>query len=140
MSMRLRLELAPAPLAIPTARGAVTRLCRELRIKDVFASDVRLAVTEACTTCVLHGCREGPESGTLLLEASVGEESLVIVVRDGAETVVGDSCEVDAVATRLIGRLADDLDVSPEASGRMRVAMRFALSRRASSGKVPQTA
>ena len=84
LQQRLDLELAAVPLGVPAARGAVTRLCRELRIKDGFADDVRQAVTEACINFVVRDCREAPRDRTFLLKAAVTEESLLVVVQGAA--------------------------------------------------------
>ena len=64
--------------------GAVTRLCRELRIKDEFADDVRQAVTEACVNFVVRDCRDARRARTFLLRAAVTDESLLVVVQGAA--------------------------------------------------------
>ena len=81
LQQRLDLELAAVPLGVPAARGAVTRLCRELRIKDGFADDVRQAVTEACINFVVRDCHEAPRDRTFLLKVAVTDESLLVVVQ-----------------------------------------------------------
>lgn len=131
LQQRLDLELAAVPLGVPAARGAVTRLCRELRIKDGFADDVRQAVTEACINFVVRDCRDAPRDRTFLLKAAVTEESLLVVVQGAA----GGCHEAGARShepadLQLIDPFADEVAVSLPPGGRMRLAMRFALSRR----------
>jgi anti-sigma regulatory factor (Ser/Thr protein kinase) len=131
LQQRLDLELAAVPLGVPAARGAVTRLCRELRITDAFADDVRQAVTEACINFVVRDCHDAPRDRTFLLKVAVTDESLLVVVQ-------GATCFEDRGAARsqepadlqLIDPFADEVAVSLRPGGRMRLAMRFAMSRR----------
>jgi anti-sigma regulatory factor (Ser/Thr protein kinase) len=128
---RLHLELAAAPLGVPAARGAVTRLCRELGIKDEFADDVRQAVTEACLNFVGRDCHDADGARTFLLEASVTDDSLLVVVQgpgDSRSDGAGAGAEL-----QLIDPFADQVAVSLRPGGKLRLAMRFAMSRKTSS-------
>jgi hypothetical protein len=131
LQQRLDLELAAVPLGVPAARGAVTRLCRELRIKDEFADDVRQAVTEACINFVVRDCDGVPRDRTFLLKAAVTDESLLVVVQGPAGGCHrGDARSQEPADLQLIDPFADEVAVSMRPGGRMRLAMRFAMSRR----------
>jgi anti-sigma regulatory factor (Ser/Thr protein kinase) len=140
LQSRLDLELAAAPMGVPAARGAVTRLCRELRIKDEFADDVRQAVTEACINFVVRDCDEAPGHRTFLLKAAITDESLLVVVQGAAGGFhQGDARSQEPADLQLIDPFADEVAVSIRPGGRMRLAMRFAMSRR-SAGAPGRTA
>ena len=62
MTACLMIELQAVPERVPSARGAIMRLCEDLEIEENLAGQIRLAVTEACTNCVLHAYAD--ESGT----------------------------------------------------------------------------
>jgi serine/threonine-protein kinase RsbW len=78
---RLRIELPAVPEKVPSARRAITRLCENAGIEDELTGQIRLAVTEACTNCVLHAY-DGDGADTFALEARVEDDVLVVVVRD----------------------------------------------------------
>lgn len=135
LQQRLDLELAAVPLGVPSARGAVTRLCRELRIKDGFADDVRQAVTEACINFVVRDCHEAPRDRTFLLKVAVTDESLLVVVQGASATHSQEPADL-----QLIDPFADEVAVSLRPGGRMRLAMRFAMSRRSAGAPEPRAA
>ena len=108
LQQRLDLELAAVPLGVSAARGAVTRLCRELRIKDGFADDVRQAVTEACINFVVRDCHEAPRDRTFLLKVAVTDESLLVVVQGASATHLPQ----EPADLQLIDPFADEVAVS----------------------------
>ena len=136
LQRRLNLELVAAPLGVPAARGAVTRLCRELRIKDEFADDVRQAVTEACINFVVRDGDDAPGDRTFLLKVAVTDESLLVVVQ-GVTGAFHErpACSREPVDQQLIDPFADRVAVSMRPGGRMRLAMRFAMSRRSAGAQ-----
>lgn len=125
-----------APLGVPAARGAVTRLCRELRIKDEFADDVRQAVTEACINFVVRDGEEVPGDRTFLLKVAVTDASLLVVVQSATGGFhKRAACSQGPVDLQLIDPFADKVAVSMRPGGRMRLAMRFAMSRRSAGAQ-----
>ena len=79
----LELELQAVPERVPSARSAITRLCEHLEIDEELAGQIRLAVTEACTNCVLHAYGDAIDGdSTFALEAQIDEDDLLVVVRD----------------------------------------------------------
>jgi serine/threonine-protein kinase RsbW len=77
------IELAlPARAAnIAVVRHAFGALGEAFVIEEQILSNIRLAVTEACTNVVVHAYPDGHE-GMLEILATLQEEKLVVVVRD----------------------------------------------------------
>lgn len=77
------IELAlPARAAnIAVVRHAFGALGEAFAIEEQILSNIRLAVTEACTNVVVHAYPDGHE-GMLEILATLQEEKLVVVVRD----------------------------------------------------------
>jgi serine/threonine-protein kinase RsbW len=77
------IELAlPARAAnIAVVRHAFGALGEALALDEQVLSNIRLAVTEACTNVVVHAYPDG-EEGQLEILATLQEEKLVVVVRD----------------------------------------------------------
>jgi serine/threonine-protein kinase RsbW len=128
MTARLMIELQAVPERVPSARGAITRLCEDLEIEADLAGQIRLAVTEACTNCVLHAYESGAES-TFALEARVVDDDLLVVVRDAGAgiTAVRSARAGLGLGLRLMRQAASSMDVVSRPGGGTSVAMRFAL-------------
>ena len=130
MRSRLKIELQAVPERVPSARSAITRLCEHLEIEEELAGQIRLAVTEACTNCVLHAYADanGADS-TFALEARVDDDALVVVVRDaGAGITAARSAGAGlGLGLRLMRQSASSVDVTSRPGGGTRVAMRFAI-------------
>ncbi len=65
---------------VAVVRHAFGGLADALDLPDQVAADIKLAVTEACTNVVLHAYTE--DDGPLEVDATIGDDELVIVVRD----------------------------------------------------------
>jgi serine/threonine-protein kinase RsbW len=134
---RLSLVLPAIPGGVPQARAAITDLCDRLGLDSEQADDIRLAVTEACTNCVLHSQGDEPGDATFVLDAHVARDELVIVVRDFggglAHAPVGSGGL--GLGMKLIEQLSESSRVSSRAGGGTRVSMRFSVS--PELGRVP---
>ena len=132
MSDRLSLEVPAAAAAVPGARRAITRLCEHLGLAGELTERIRLAVTEACTNCVLHAYGDAT-TATFAVEARVEGDWLLLVVRDHGQGMVAGRAREDALrlGLRLIRELADSASVSTRPGRGTRVAMRFAITRAA---------
>ena len=128
MCTSLRIELPAVPETVPNARRAITRMCEHAGIEDELTGQIRLAVTEACTNCVLHAY-EGDGGDTFALEATVEDDALVVVVRDaGAGMTQAVSPRAGfGYGLRLMRQAASSIDVTTRPGRGTRVAMRFAL-------------
>jgi serine/threonine-protein kinase RsbW len=126
---RLSLVLPAVPAGVPRARGAISHLCDQLGIGGELASDIRLAVTEACTNCVLHSHGGYAQDPTFVLHARVVLDTLIVVVRDFGRGLGRGPSHASGLGggLRLISRVADTSRISSPAGGGVRVAMRFAL-------------
>ena len=71
VSGRLSMEVPAAAAAVPGARRAITRLCEHLGLAGELTDRIRLAVTEACTNCVLHAYAATRTTATFAVEARV---------------------------------------------------------------------
>ena len=128
------IELPALPDRVPSARGAITRLCDHLELEDEIAGQIRLAVTEACTNCVLHAYDEAaPEDpSTFALEARVDDDALVVVVRDAGAGIARRSAHAGSrprPAADPPGGVVDRRHVAPGARHAHRDALRHALRR-----------
>jgi anti-sigma regulatory factor (Ser/Thr protein kinase) len=124
---RLSLVLPATPEGVPQARTAVTELCERLGLEREQADDIRLAVTEACTNCVLHSQGDGPGDATFVLDASVNRDELVIVVRDFGGGLLRAPVGSGGLGLgmQLIDQLSESSQFSSRPGGGTRVAMRF---------------
>ena len=131
MCSRLRIELQAVPERVPSARSAITRLCEQLELEEELVGQIRLAVTEACTNCVLHAYDDaaGAAGSTFALEARVDDDDLVVVVRDAGAgiTAVRSTKAGLGFGLRLMRQAASSMDVTSRPGRGTRVAMRFAI-------------
>jgi serine/threonine-protein kinase RsbW len=127
---RLSLVLPAAPEGVPRARAAVTDLCEQLGLDDAQANDIRLAVTEACTNCVLHSQGEDAGDATFALDAHVADDELVIVVRDFGGGLLHAPVGSGGLGLgmRLIEQLSESSQISSRPGEGTRVSMRFSVS------------
>ena len=118
------------PESVPSARRAITSLCDQLGIEGDVVDDVRLAVTEACTNCVLHGQTKDVANALFALEAWFENEALLVLVRDFGDGTVRGPPRVDGLGAgrRLIEQLAEHAQFASRPAGGTSVAMRFALA------------
>ncbi len=77
--MELALPARAANIAV--VRHAFGALGEAFAIDEQILSNIRLAVTEACTNVVVHAYPDGHD-GMLEILATLQEEKLVVVVRD----------------------------------------------------------
>jgi serine/threonine-protein kinase RsbW len=113
---------------IAIVRHAFGALGEAYGLDQQTLSDLRLAVTEACTNVVVHAYPDGQE-GPLEVWASIGEEQLTVVVRDRGKGIAPrpDSPGL-GLGLPLIASLADTVQLGRDDSGHTEVRMGFALS------------
>lgn len=90
-------------------------------------SDIRLAVTEACTNVVVHAYPDGRD-GPLEVRASISEEGLTVVVRDEGHGIAPrpDSPGL-GLGLPLIASLAETVELGRGVDERTEVRMTFSL-------------
>jgi anti-sigma regulatory factor (Ser/Thr protein kinase) len=114
---------------IAIVRHAFGALGEAYDVSEQMLSDLRLAVTEACTNVVVHAYPEGQE-GPMEVRASIAGEQLTVVVRDRGE---GISPRADSpglgLGLPLIASLADSVQLGRDETGHTEVRMGFTLTR-----------
>ena len=122
----LSLTLPARAENVAVVRHAIGGLGEALAIDDQILSDVKLAVTEACTNAVVHAYPDG--EGPLEVTAYVGEDRLMLVVRDQGRGIVPrtDSPGL-GLGLPLIATLAEALELGTDAEDHTEVRMTFRL-------------
>jgi serine/threonine-protein kinase RsbW len=117
----LELEFPPKPEFVGTARHAVSALVRLHEFPDDLVQDVKLAVSEACTTAI----SDQPDSGPIRVLAYAEPERFVLEVIDpgsGMERAVsGRPTEIDTdelpfdkvLSLPIIRGLVDEVAITP---------------------------
>ena len=82
MSEALNLHFKAMTGSIPRARHAIREFCARAGIGGPRLGDIQIAVTEACTNCVLHAYDLSDGGSAYVLEAQLDGGNLVVVVGD----------------------------------------------------------
>ena len=129
MAALLHLALPAQADQVSNARAAIGELCDRLGLEGALSDDIRLAVSEAATGCVLHSASGGAPDATFVVDASVADDSLEVVVCDFVAGLVRGPIRGGGrgLGMQIVRHLADWTDLSSSPSSGMRVAMRFAL-------------
>ncbi len=122
----LELKLPARAENVAVVRHAFGGLGEALDVDEQILSDIKLAVTEACTNVVIHAY--SGDEGPLEVDASVQERRLTIVVRDQGRGIVPrpDSPGL-GLGLPLIATLAESLELGTDAADRTEVRMTFRL-------------
>jgi serine/threonine-protein kinase RsbW len=128
--MRPDLELALSARAenIAIVRHAVGALGDAWQLDEQTLSDIRLAVTEACTNVVVHAYPDGQE-GPLEVHAKRDGEELLILVRDQGQGIAPrpDSPGL-GLGLPLIASLAEEVQLGRDEDDHTEVRMTFSLN------------
>ena len=113
---------------VAIVRHALGALGEVLEVDAQTLSDIRLAVTEACTNVVVHAYPDGRE-GPLEVLATLAGEELTVVVRDEGEGITPrrDSPGL-GLGLPLIASLAEKVQLGHDARQRTEVRMTFSLA------------
>ena len=113
---------------VAVVRHAMGGLGEALGLGEQMLSDVKLALTEACTNSVVHAYADA--DGPLEIEAYVHADQLVLVVRDEGHGIVTrtDSPGL-GLGLPLIATLAESLELGKNDDDHTEVRMTFALDR-----------
>jgi len=111
----LQLNLPARAENVAVVRHALGGLGDALGLDPAALADVKLAVTEACTNVVMHAYPDGVD-GELWVSATLGEDSIVIAVRDAGRGITPrpDSPGL-GLGLPLIASLAEHLEVGSDA-------------------------
>jgi serine/threonine-protein kinase RsbW len=131
--LRVQTELPDLEITLPAraenvavVRHAVGGLGEVLEVDDQTLSDIKLAVTEACTNVVVHAYPDA--EGPMGLRASIEGRSLALVVTDRGRGIVPrpDSPGL-GLGLPLIATLAESLELGTGQAEETEVRMTFAL-------------
>ena len=112
---------------VAVIRHAIGGLGDAVAVTDQVLSDIKLAVTEACTNVVVHAYDED-DVGPLEVTATMGAERLTVVVRDQGRGIVPrpDSPGL-GLGLPLIATLAESLELGTGTENQTEVRMTFRL-------------
>ena len=111
---------------VAVVRHAFGGLGEALSLPEQLLSDIKLAVTEACTNVVIHAYPD--EEGPMEVRAAVGDGELSVVVRDEGRGVVprADSPGL-GLGLPLIATLTESLELGTGDNEETEVRMTFRL-------------
>ncbi|HEY2140557.1 MAG TPA: ATP-binding protein [Solirubrobacteraceae bacterium] len=112
---------------IALVRHALGALGEARAVDEQILSDIRLAVTEACTNVVVHAY-PADRVGPLEVLASVTDDELTVLVRDCGPGITPRSDSPGlGLGLPLIASLAESLQLGHAESGHTEVSMTFSL-------------
>lgn len=125
----VKLTLPARAGSVPVIRQVLGALAEALRLPDELVSDLRLAVTEACTNVVRHAYPPD-DPGPVEISIRPSDELVRVVVSDHGRGI-GASADTTGpgLGLTLIAAIADELKLEPLPGGGSRVAMTFARRR-----------
>lgn len=128
MTPDMELALPARAENIALIRHAFGALGEALAVDEELLSDVRLAVTEACSNVVVHAYPEDPP-GPLEVLATVQDGELTVVVRDEGPGIAPhpDSPGL-GLGLPLIASLAESVNLGRDEQERTEVCMTFPLA------------
>jgi serine/threonine-protein kinase RsbW len=128
MTPDMELALPARAENIALIRHAFGALGEALAVNEELLSDVRLAVTEACSNVVVHAYAEDAPPGPLEVLATVQDGALTVVVRDEGPGIAPhpDSPGL-GLGLPLIASLAESVNLGRDEQERTEVSMTFPL-------------
>jgi anti-sigma regulatory factor (Ser/Thr protein kinase) len=128
MTSDMELALPARAENIALIRHAFGALGEALGVDEELLSDVRLAVTEACSNVVVHAYPD-EDPGPLEVLATLEDETLTVVVRDEGPGIAPhpDSPGL-GLGLPLIASLAESVQLGRDERERTEVCMTFSLS------------
>lgn len=116
-SDRLELRFPAEPEHVAPARHAVTELARRLGVLDRVVGNIALAVSEAITNAVVHGC-SGRDHGEIEVVAHGSADAFTVTVTDdGAGMVPRPDSPGLGLGLPIIAQLTASLDVRSNPAG-----------------------
>ncbi len=134
MTANMELALPARAENIAIVRHALGALGDACGVGEPALSDIRLAVTEACTNVVIHAYAADQE-GPLEVSATVAGEKLTVIVKDHGPGITPrpDSPGL-GLGLPLIASLADAVSLGHDEQGRTAVRMDFSIARGGEGG------
>ena len=128
MTPDMQLALPARAENIAIVRHALGALGETYALDTQTLSDIRLAVTEACTNVVVHAYPDGGEGPMEVLATLLGDELTVVVRDEGRGIGPRPDSPGLGLGLPLIASLAESLQLGRDADDRTEVRMTFSLS------------
>lgn len=128
MSPDMQLALPARAENIAIVRHAFGALGETYALDTQTLSDIRLAVTEACTNVVVHAYPDGREGPMEVIASMLGDELTVIVRDEGPGVGPRPDSPGLGLGLPLIASLAESVQLGRDAQDRTEVRMTFLLS------------
>ena len=129
------LNLPARAEGVGVVRQALTGMADALAFDDAVLSDMKMAVTEACTNVVVHAYDDDNGAGELEVQMLAGDDDLTIVVRDRGSGIQPKPARTEPPALGLglplIAALSDAFELRGTAGEGTEVRMTFAFVREA---------
>jgi serine/threonine-protein kinase RsbW len=128
MSPDMELSLPARAENIALIRHAFGALGETLTVEEQLLADMRLAITEACSNVVVHAYADR-EPGPLLLDATLHDDRLTVVVRDEGPGIVPHPGSPGlGLGLPLIASLSETVELGRDEQDRTEVRMTFSLT------------
>lgn len=113
---RVSLEIPPKPQFVSLCRLALTAICREHSFSDDDISDLKLAITEACSNSIRHAYGDADDEAKVYVTYEVQQDRLIVEVRDhgvGFEYAGANDDELPegGLGISIIRAVSDEFDV-----------------------------
>jgi serine/threonine-protein kinase RsbW len=128
MTPDMQLALPARAENIAIVRHAFGAIGETYALDTQTLSDIRLAVTEACTNVVVHAYPDGHEGPMEVLATLTGEELTVVVRDEGRGIGPRPDSPGLGLGLPLIASLAESVQLGRDAAERTEVRMTFSLS------------
>ncbi|HUN79684.1 MAG TPA: ATP-binding protein [Solirubrobacteraceae bacterium] len=128
MSTDMQLALPARAENIAIVRHAFGAIGETYALDAQTLSDIRLAVTEACTNVVVHAYPDGREGPMEVIASLLGDELTVIVRDEGHGVGPRPDSPGLGLGLPLIASLAESVQLGRDAEDRTEVRMTFLLS------------
>ena len=119
----VRLTIPAKPEYITLCRLALTGISRFRDVSEETLSDLKLAITEACSNSVRHAY--GDDDGSVAIRYELHPDRLVIEVADNGEgfdpsnaEAAADDLSEGGLGIAIIRSVADELEIGPGEGGR----------------------
>jgi len=128
MTPDMELSLPARAENIALVRHAFGALGEALAVDEQLLSDMRLAITEACSNVVVHAYA-GRDPGPLEIDATLHEDELTVVVRDDGPGIAPHPGSPGlGLGLPLIASLSESVELGRNEHERTEVRMTFSLS------------
>src|SRR3954453_12870938 len=118
MATRFEATYEAAPETVGAVRNQMAAIARACGLDETRVSDVRLAVSEAATNALIHGCARSEDGTKIHVEAEeVGGELVIGIADDGDGMRPRPDSPGLGLGLSLMATLSDRLEIVPGEPG-----------------------